>query len=215
MWAIIATQASRRNQAAGGRSPLRRHHLRRADDGRRRRAEIRNWMADPENIGALQRALLATPAAPLEAFDPFGEPPPFAGRREMIGMARSRIEDAYVAAIDALEGYPLFTLTQAERLVGWFGRLAGGEDRVRHAIAKRAYRRRERGEPDNRLRYRGRQEIVYARTEPERRRWLPADREMVVAALNRTEERIAQVINTGTARSKSSSVATAAARWRQ
>ena len=156
-------------------------------------AAIRNWMAAPENIGALQRALMTTPAAPLEAFDPFGEPPPFAGRREMIGMARSRIEDAYETAIDALEGYPLFTLTQAERLVGWFGRLAGGEDRVRHAIAKRAYRRRERGEPDNRLKYRGRQEIVYARTEPERRRWRPADRDMVVAALNRTEEQILRI----------------------
>ena len=156
-------------------------------------AAIRNWMAAPENIGALQRALMTTPAAPLEAFDPFGEPPPFAGRREMIGMARSRIEDAYETAIDALEGYPLFTLTQAERLVGWFGRLAGGEDRVRHAITKRAYRRRERGEPDNRLKYRGRQEIVYARTEPERRRWRPADRDMVVAALNRTEEQIVRI----------------------
>ena len=186
--------ASRRDQAAGGRSPLQRHHLRRADDGQAEQAAIRNWMAEPENIGALQRALLATPAAPLEAFDPFGEPPPFAGRREMIGMARSGIEDAYETAIDALEGYPLFTLTQAERLVGWFGRLAGGEDRVRHAIAKHAYRRRERGEPDNRLKYRGRQEIVYARTEPERRRWRPADREMVVAALNRTEEQIIRIM---------------------
>ena len=162
------------------------------------RAAIRNWMADPANIGALQRALLATPAAPLEAFDPFGEPPPFAGRREMIGMARSGIEDAYETAIDALEGYPLFTMTQAERLIGWFGRIAGGEARVRHTIAKRAYRRRERDEPDNRLRYRGRLEIVYARTEPERQRWRPADREMVAAALNRTEEQIAQIMRSDT-----------------
>jgi hypothetical protein len=158
------------------------------------RAAIRDWMADPANIGALQRALLATPAAPLEAFDPFGEPPPFAGRREMIGMARSGIEDACVAAIDALEGFPLFTLTQVERLAGWFGHLAGDGDRVRHAIAKHAYRRRERDEPDNRLRYRGRLEIVYARTEPERQRWRPADRDMVAAALNRTEEQIAQIM---------------------
>ena len=161
-------------------------------------AEIRSWMAAPENIGALRRALLMTPAAPLEEFDPFGEPPPFTGRREMIGMARSRIEDAYEAAIDALEGYPLFTLTQAERLVGWFGHFAGDGDRVRHAIAKRAYRRRERDEPDNRLRYRGRLEIVYARTEPERRRWRPADRKMVAAALNRTEEQIAQIMRSDT-----------------
>jgi hypothetical protein len=68
---------------------------------------------------------------------------------------------------------------------------------VRHAIAKRAYRRRERDEPDNRLKYRGRQEIVYARTEPERRRWRPADREVVVAALDRTEEQVARIIHDG------------------
>ena len=53
-------------------------------------AEIRAWMAVPENIGALHRALLATPAAPLEEFDPFGTPPPFAGRLEMIGMGETR-----------------------------------------------------------------------------------------------------------------------------
>ena len=44
------------------------------------RVEIRAWMAIPENIGALQRALLETPAAPLNVFDPYGVPPPFAGR---------------------------------------------------------------------------------------------------------------------------------------
>jgi hypothetical protein len=163
------------------------------------RAAIHDWMAAPENIGALRRALLTTPAAPLETFDPFGEPPPFAGRREMIGMAKSRIEDAYETAIDALEGYPVFTLTQAERLIGWFGRLApaGGEDRVRHAIAKRAYRRRQRDEPDNRLQYHGRSEIVYARTEIERRRWRLADKGIVIAALDRTEERVARIMHSG------------------
>ena len=59
------------------------------------RAEIRAWMAVPENIGALHRALLETPAAPLEVFDPFGVPPPFAGRLTMIGMGETRLEDAY------------------------------------------------------------------------------------------------------------------------
>ena len=61
--------------------------------------KIRAWMAIPENIGALHRALLATPAAPLDVFNPYGRPPPFAGRLEMIGMAKSRIEDAYEAAM--------------------------------------------------------------------------------------------------------------------
>ena len=80
--------------------------------------KIRAWMAIPENIGALHRALLATPAAPLDVFNPYGRPPPFAGRLEMIGMAKSRIEDAYEAAIDALKAFPLFTMTQAQRLIG-------------------------------------------------------------------------------------------------
>ena len=60
-------------------------------------------------------------------FDPFGEPPPFAGRLEMIGMGETRLEDAYGAAIDALEGYPLFTMTQALRLIGCFGDYKTGE----------------------------------------------------------------------------------------
>src|SRR5262245_54465238 len=59
------------------------------------REDIRAWMAVPENIGALHRALLAAPAVPLDVFDPFGDPPPFAGRRRMIGMGETRLEDAY------------------------------------------------------------------------------------------------------------------------
>src|SRR5262249_7891907 len=85
------------------------------------REGIRAWMTVRENIGALHRALLATPAAPLGVFDPFGDPPPFAGRLEMIGMGETRLEDAYGAAIEALEGFSLFTMTQAQRLIGYFG----------------------------------------------------------------------------------------------
>ena len=158
------------------------------------RADIRAWMEIPENIGALYRALLATPAAPLDVFDPYGEPPPFAGRLEMIGMAKSRIEDAYEAMIDALKGFPLFTMTQAKRLIGYFGDYASGDwsDRALHAITKNAYRLRE-----GRIRHRKRREIVYACTEAERRRWLPADKAMIVAALERTEERVVRVLNSG------------------
>ena len=158
------------------------------------RTEIRAWMAVPENVGALYRALLATPAVPLDVFDPYGDPPPFAGRLEMIGMARSRIEDAYEAAMDALKGLSLFTTTQAKRLISYFGDYASGDwsDRALHAIAKNAYRLF-----DGRIRYRKRREIVYARTEAERRRWCPADKAMIVAALDRTEERIVRVINAG------------------
>ena len=90
-------------------------------------AEIRSWMAAPENIGALRRALLMTPAAPLEEFDPFGEPPPFTGRREMIGMARSRIEDAYEAAIDALDGFSLFRDRAGQEMDTNLGDYASGD----------------------------------------------------------------------------------------
>ena len=99
------------------------------------------------------RALLATPAVPLTVFDPFGDPPPFAGRLEMIGMGETRLEDAYGAAIEALEGFPLFTLTQAQRLIGYFGDYKTGDwsDKARHTVAKNAYRLRERGETNNRI----------------------------------------------------------------
>src|SRR5215472_9625868 len=108
-------------------------------------AKIRDWMAVPENIGALYRALLNTPAVPTTEFDPFGEPPPFAGRREMIGMGKSRLEDSYEAAIDTLEGCPLFTMTQAQRLINYIGAYTSGGDgdRARHTVAKNAYRLRE------------------------------------------------------------------------
>jgi Family of unknown function (DUF5906) len=162
-------------------------------------AKIRAWMAAPENIGALYRALLVTPAVPLDAFNPFDYPPPFAGRLEMIGMAKSAVEDAYETAINALEGFPLFTLPQVLKLIGYFGGTSGGEgsERAKHTVTKNAYRLRGRGEPYSRIRFQGRQEIIYARTEPERRSWLPADKEIIVKALKRTEERITHVISTG------------------
>jgi uncharacterized protein DUF5906 len=163
------------------------------------REEIRAWMAIPENIGALHRALLATPAVPLEVFDPFGDPPPFAGRLEMIGMGETRLEDAYGAAIEALEGFPLFTMTQAQRLIGYFGDYKTGEwtDKARHTVARRAYRLRERGEPNNRIEYRKRQEIIYARAKSDQRSWHPADTKMIIKQLDRTEAMIVRLVNTG------------------
>jgi len=163
------------------------------------RAEIRAWMIDPKNIGVLHRALLATPAAPLDVFDPFGEPPPFAGRLEMIRMGRSKLEDAYDAAIEALEGCPLFTMPQAQRLISYIagGVHAGGGDseRARHTVAKNAYRLRWRDEPNNRIRYRKRPEVIYARTRSERQRWREADTALIVKQLDRAEERITQLIH--------------------
>jgi hypothetical protein len=161
------------------------------------RAEIRAWMDIPENIGALYRALLMTPAVPLDVFDPYGEPPPFAGRLEMIGMGKSQLEDAYEAAIDALEGCALFTATQAHKLINYLGAYITSSDtgKVRHTVAKNAYRLRERDKANNRIMYRQRQEIVYARTRADRQRWQKADTRMIIAALDRTEARVAQVIS--------------------
>jgi hypothetical protein len=95
-----------------------------------------------QNIGALYRTILAAPAVPLDVFNPFDDPPPFAGRLEMIGMAKSGVEDAYEAAIGALEGFPPFTLTQARKLIGYFGGASGSEGggRAKHTVAKNAYR---------------------------------------------------------------------------
>jgi hypothetical protein len=62
-------------------------------------------------------------------------------------------------------------------------------------VAKNAYRLRERGEANNRIKYCKRQEIVYARTRDEQRRWHGADTKMIVATLDRAEERVTQVTN--------------------
>jgi hypothetical protein len=159
-------------------------------------ATIRAWMANPANIGALYRGLLATPAVPTTEFNPFKDPPPFAGRRKMIGMGKSGLEDAYEAAIDALDGCPLFTMTQAQKLINYFAAYTGSDSaRTRHTVAKNSYRLREQDEPDNRIRYRKRREIIYARTGAERKRWRKADTRMIIRELDRAEERVTQVIN--------------------
>jgi hypothetical protein len=163
------------------------------------REDIRAWMAIPENIGALSRALLETPAVPLAVFDPYGEPPPFAGRLEMIGMGETRLEDAYGAAIDALKGFPLFTMTQALRVIGYFGDYKTGDwsEKGRHTVAKNAYRLRERGEPNGRIKYLKRDEIIYARTKAEQQRWHPAETQFIVEQLDQTEKMIVRLVNTG------------------
>ena len=86
-------------------------------------------------------------------------------------------------------------MTQAQRLIGYFGDYKTGDwsDKARHTVAKNAYRLRERGEADNRIKYRNRQEVIYARTRDEQRRWRGADTRMIVAALDRAEERVTQV----------------------
>ena len=161
------------------------------------RAAIRAWMAVPENIGAFCRALLMRPAVPLDVFDPYGDPPPFVGRLKMIGMGETRLEDAYGTAIDALDGCPLFTMTQMQRLIAYFGDFKTGDwsDKARHTVAKNAYRLRERNEPNNRIKYRKRQEIVYARANADQRRWHEADTGLIIRQLDIAEDRVTQVIN--------------------
>ena len=161
------------------------------------RTDIRTWMAVPENIGALYRALLMRPAVPLDMFDPYGDPPPFAGRLEMIEMGETRLEDAYRTAVDALDGCPLFTMTQMQRLIAYFGDFRTGDwsDKARHTVVKNAYRLRERSEPNSRIMYRKRQEIVYARTNANQRRWYEVDTELIIRQLDRAEDRVVQVIN--------------------
>jgi hypothetical protein len=90
-------------------------------------------------------------------------------------------------------------MPQAQRLISHIagGVHAGGGDseRARHTVAKNAYRLRQRDEPNNRIRYRRRQEVIYARTGSERQRWREADTALIVKQLDRAEERIVQVIN--------------------
>jgi hypothetical protein len=114
-------------------------------------------------------------------------------------MAKSAVEDAYEAGLNALEGYPLFTLPQMLRLINYFGGSSGseGNERAKHTVTKNAFRLRARDEPFHRIRFRKKQEVLYARTAPEREAWLPAQQEMIVKALERTEARVAHVINTG------------------
>jgi hypothetical protein len=163
------------------------------------REKIRAWMAIPENIGALHRALLAMPAVPLDVFDPYGDPPPFAGRLEMIGMGETQLEDAYGATIDALKGYPLFTMTQALRLIAYFGDYKTGDwsGKARHTVVKNAYRLRGRGEPNNRIKYLKKDEIVYACTQADQQRWRPADTAFIVEQLDKAEKMIVRLVHTG------------------
>src|SRR5262249_20338750 len=117
----------------------------------------------------------------------------------MMGMGETRLEDAYGAAVEALEGFPLFTMTQAQRLIGYFGDYKTGEwtNMARHIVAKNAYRLRERGEPNNRIKYRKKDEIIYAGTKADQRSWHPADTAFVVEQLDKTENMIVRLVNTG------------------
>jgi hypothetical protein len=163
------------------------------------RKDIRDWMAKPENIGALYRALLNRPAVSESVFDPYGEPPAFAGRLEMIGVSETRLEDAYSTALAALQGCTLFTLTQMLTLIGEFGDYHGGggdwSDKARYMVTKHAHRLRKKDEPHNRVRYHGRREIIFARTAELRTKWQAADPRLIAEQLDRTGKVIEHTLN--------------------
>ena len=112
---------------------------------------------------------------------------------------KSDRRDASGTAIDALEGFPLFTMTQALRLIGHFGAYASGDwsNMARHTVAKNAYRLRARSEPNNRIEYLKRKEIIYARTKADQRSWRPADTKMIIKQLDMVEAMIVRLVNTG------------------
>ena len=88
-------------------------------------------------------------------------------------------------------------MTQMQRLIAYFGDFRTGDwsDKARHAVAKNAYRLRKRSEPNNRIKYRKRDEIIYARASADQQRWREAETGLITRQLDMTEERVAQVIN--------------------
>jgi hypothetical protein len=86
-------------------------------------------------------------------------------------------------------------MTQMQRLIGSFGSYKTGDwmNMARHIVAKHAYRLRKRSEPNNRIRYLGEQEIVYARTKSDQQAWRPADTAFVVEQLGKTETMVARL----------------------
>jgi hypothetical protein len=90
-------------------------------------------------------------------------------------------------------------MTQMQRLIAYFGDFRTGDwsDKARHTVAKNAYRLRGRNEPNNRIEYLKRREIIYARTEADRRRWYGADTGLIIGRLDQAEERVIKIINTG------------------
>jgi len=88
-------------------------------------------------------------------------------------------------------------MTQMQRLIAYFGDFKTGDlsGKARHTVAKNAYRLRERNEPNNRIKYRKRQEIVYACAKTDQQHWHGVDTELIIRQLDIAEERVTQVIN--------------------
>lgn len=154
------------------------------------RDEIRAWMAAPANVAELARHLEATAHAPL-LFDPY-DAPLFQGKLDMIDLARTDIEDAWEQAKVMLPA-DLFTMTQALAVVQTLNAAAATSDyaqKVRWHIANNSFRLRERGEPNWRFRYRGKSEVVYAKTKKARAHFAGCAQELIVKVLDRNADEV-------------------------
>jgi hypothetical protein len=152
------------------------------------RDEIRAWMAEPANIAELARRLEAA-VHDKAAFDPY-DAPTFQGKLDMIDLAVTDIEDAWAQA-KVLMPAELFTMTQALTMVQTLQPAAATADyaqKVRWHIAANSFRLREKGEPGERFRYRGRREVVYAKTDKARPRWLKRGHDELVKELDRNAD---------------------------
>jgi hypothetical protein len=148
------------------------------------RDELRRWMADPANIGVLYRHLGALPAD--AAFDPYW-PPRFAGKRTMVELAQTDIDQAYATA--RVFAPSLFTMTQILALMEKTGEYLTSDwaRQARAMIPRRTFRVRDR---DNRIPYRGKLEAVYAKSKAGERRFAAASPDAIRAELDETQKAV-------------------------
>jgi hypothetical protein len=146
------------------------------------REELRQWMADPTNIGALYRRLGALPAD--ATFDPYW-PPRFAGKRDMIELAQTDIDQAYATARVFVPA--LFTMTQILALMEKSGEYLTSDwaRRARVMIPRRTFRVRGHS---SRISYRGKPEAVYAKSEAGGKRFAEASPDAVRSELDETQK---------------------------
>jgi hypothetical protein len=148
------------------------------------RDELRRWLSVPANIGALHRHLGALPAD--GAFDPYW-PPRFAGKRTMVELSQSDIDQAYVAARVFVP--VLFTMTQILALMEKTGEYLTSDwvKRTRVMIPRHAFRVRGHS---NRISYRGKPEAVYAKSRAGWKRFAEADPDAIRVELDETQKAV-------------------------
>jgi hypothetical protein len=138
---------------------------------------VQAWADNPRNIGALYRYLASRD---LSQFDPY-QPLETDARRQMIGAARTEIEDAVDEAIAALPAEPM-QISQVQRRADFTLRQEGhiGLTGVYATIAGQLIRARLAMVLDTRPK-------VFARTSVTAARWRGADPALVKAQLKRND----------------------------